>query len=530
MNVLCKCCSAEVYTIDELLENAYNTIDTSEFAQKLLNFLNVSKNEITISQNRSRKESDIENFTNLYDVIKVGDLEALLGLYFNESLTKIEGIFIKTNLFSSHPYKTFTQESAAEYLDGLLRIIDEKIEFDKYFLVLPNKNFEDDITISLHDKNRFNLDFNHMYITLKNPNFIRIMFLDNIDEDFYFESESCKSKYLYQDIIEMYPDFGMADFWVDGSSDDISVFEEFIPEDDHLVADVEDWVGDFNSNVPYSDELYENFDFDWDEFNIRGRKIYEELQFRVKDKFIVTYWKSFQEIENRRAKLNFEKKYTTPSGNDFFEDFLEKLEDIGISDEEILKFRKAHEMKNNRKIYLFSYGSMKKGFRNHYRLENDNFIGEAITVKKYNMYPAESFNYPYGIEGENKWQLHGELYELNSCNIKEIDIFEGTPDYYYRKEIEVVCNNKTYTTFIYFRTSDNPTGMDKDISLWKWTKEFEFVGVKNEEFLEALRVALLSKIDDLSVMSTLKERSEERRKTLTIQRLDLHTTFKPEDR
>ncbi|MFA6192983.1 MAG: gamma-glutamylcyclotransferase family protein [Sulfurimonas sp.] len=152
----------------------------------------------------------------------------------------------------------------------------------------------------------------------------------------------------------------------------------------------------------------------------------------------------------------------------------------------------------NTKVYLFAYGSMKQGFKNHYRLENDNLIGEAVTLQKYNMYPAESFNYPYGIEGESKWQLHGELYELNTSDIEDIDIFEGTPDYYYRKEIEVICENKIYATFIYFRTSANPTGMDRDISLYKWSKEFEFVGQKNEEFLEALRVALIKKMDDLS--------------------------------
>lgn len=294
----------ETYTIDELMDNAYNTIDKSEFAQKLLNFLNISKYELTLSQNRSRKRSDESNSTSFYDVIKVCNMQALIGLYFNESLTKIEGIFIENNIFSSHPYKIFTQESATEYLDGLLQTIDDKIESNKYLLVLPNKNFEDDITISLHDKNRFNRDFNHMRITLKNYSFIRIMFLDNIDKDFYLHSKTCKSKYLYQEIVEMYPDFGMADFWVGGSSDDISIFEEFIPQNDRLVNEVEEWVSDFNSNAPYSSGLYENFDFNWNKFNIQGRKIHKELQLRVKDKFIVPYWKSYEEDINRRAKLN----------------------------------------------------------------------------------------------------------------------------------------------------------------------------------------------------------------------------------
>ncbi|MFA6192982.1 MAG: hypothetical protein WC665_11615 [Sulfurimonas sp.] len=296
-----------IFTIDELLDNAYNTIDKSEFAQKLLNFLNISKYEITISQNRSRKyNEDNENSIDFYDVIRVGSLQALISLYFNEDLTKIEALVIKQNLFSSHLFKVFTQESASEYLDGLLRTVDDSIEFNKYFSVFSKKDYEDDITIKLFDKNRFHLDFNHMSITIKNYSFIRIMFLDNIDKYFYLHSKTCKSKYLYQDIVEMYPDFGMGDFWVGGTSDDISIFKEFIPQDDHLVNEVEDWVSDFNSNAPYPPDIYENFDFDWDEFDLQGRKIHEELQLRVKNKFIVPYWKSFEEGVNRFAKLKKE--------------------------------------------------------------------------------------------------------------------------------------------------------------------------------------------------------------------------------
>ena len=151
-------------------------------------------------------------------------------------------------------------------------------------------------------------------------------------------------------------------------------------------------------------------------------------------------------------------------------------------------------------IYLFAYGSMRKDFRNHFRLEDDKFIGKAKTKNRYNMYPADSFNYPYGVETEHKWQLQGELFELTSTNIEEIDVFEGSPNYYYRKEIEVICNDKVYSCFIYFRTNSNPTGMDTEISLDEWTKEFEFVGKKNDEFLEALRVALNQKIEKLEKM------------------------------
>ena len=90
--------------------------------------------------------------------------------------------------------------------------------------------------------------------------------------------------------------------------------------------------------------------------------------------------------------------------------------------------------------YLFVYGSMKKNFRNNNRLKNERFIGQAVTRLKYIMFPAPSYNYPYAIENEQKYQLKGELYELTTPNIINIiDDFEGAPHYYYRKQTEVCC-------------------------------------------------------------------------------------------
>ena len=143
-----------------------------------------------------------------------------------------------------------------------------------------------------------------------------------------------------------------------------------------------------------------------------------------------------------------------------------------------------------KKKYLFSYGSMKKGFRYHDRLRLDKLIGSAITKDKYLMHPAESFNYPYLLEDIKEWQIHGELYELTKSNIKDIDTFEGSPHYYYRKEVEIIYKNKVYDSFIYFRTAANSTGMDIDIKLNNWSKEFEQVGFKSDAYLEALRIAL----------------------------------------
>ena len=146
------------------------------------------------------------------------------------------------------------------------------------------------------------------------------------------------------------------------------------------------------------------------------------------------------------------------------------------------------------KTYLFAYGSMKKEFQNHYRLIDEKLIGKAITKQKYNMYPAPSYNYPYGVENEPNHQLKGELYELTTPDIiKVIDDFEGAPYYYYRKLIEVIQNNQTYEVFIYFKSDTNPNNMEDDLPINEWTKEFEKAGKKLSEFMEQLRVAIQSR-------------------------------------
>jgi len=128
---------------------------------------------------------------------------------------------------------------------------------------------------------------------------------------------------------------------------------------------------------------------------------------------------------------------------------------------------------------LFVYGSMKKDFRNHYRLHDSVYIGRALTKNNYNIHPAKNFLFPYAVEYENRWQLEGELYKLTSADIEKIDVIEGTPNYYYRKNIDVIYDEKVYQAFIYFKSSSNENCMNSQISLFNWSQKLEIMGIKN---------------------------------------------------
>ncbi|OHD96736.1 MAG: hypothetical protein A3E21_09505 [Sulfurimonas sp. RIFCSPHIGHO2_12_FULL_36_9] len=60
---------------------------------------------------------------------------------------------------------------------------------------------------------------------------------------------------------------------------------------------------------------------------------------------IMIFGKKARKVFKRIKRNALIKKYSTTLSDEFFEDYLMKLEDIGICDKEILKFRKVREMK-----------------------------------------------------------------------------------------------------------------------------------------------------------------------------------------
>ena len=79
-----------------------------------------------------------------------------------------------------------------------------------------------------------------------------------------------------------------------------------------------------------------------------------------------------------------------------------------------------------------------------------------------------------------------------SEDIEKIDICEGTPNYYYRKNIGVIYNENIYQAFIYFRSSSNKNCMDSKTSLSFWSKESEAIGKENYKISSLSRRRILN--------------------------------------
>ncbi len=110
---------------------------------------------------------------------------------------------------------------------------------------------------------------------------------------------------------------------------------------------------------------------------------------------------------------------------------------------------------------VFVYGTLKRGFSNHYYLADAKFIGNATTKEKYAMY--EDFGIPFVYKDEKVSHIKGEVYEVDDATLSAIDHLEGHPEVYKRELVKVILENgEEIDAWIYFypekRGKLNPSG------------------------------------------------------------------------
>jgi gamma-glutamylcyclotransferase (GGCT)/AIG2-like uncharacterized protein YtfP len=132
------------------------------------------------------------------------------------------------------------------------------------------------------------------------------------------------------------------------------------------------------------------------------------------------------------------------------------------------------------RIYLFVYGTLKLGYKNHDRFykysSNIDVISTSVkTEKKYIMYPNETKLFPYVEEKNdiNSSHIYGHLYKIDRSFLDILDMFEGVPKHYLRKEITVVDEKGKYKAYIYFKSTTNKDITNKDEIIDCWTKELD---------------------------------------------------------
>jgi len=134
---------------------------------------------------------------------------------------------------------------------------------------------------------------------------------------------------------------------------------------------------------------------------------------------------------------------------------------------------------------LFVYGSLKKGFDNHNLLSKyAKRLGKAHTVKKFAMFEDSFGNYPYLVDAPFA-KIKGELYQITRAELmKIIDEFEGVPDYYVRKKIEVKSHHGVKRAFVYLKP-DRALPTDQH-PIKEWTNNTNYKLNKLHSTLDAM--------------------------------------------
>jgi gamma-glutamylcyclotransferase (GGCT)/AIG2-like uncharacterized protein YtfP len=107
------------------------------------------------------------------------------------------------------------------------------------------------------------------------------------------------------------------------------------------------------------------------------------------------------------------------------------------------------------KNYVFVYGTLKQGFRNHHLLEHCVLVGKGRTKNKYALYVD---GIPYVTNKESVSNIQGEVYLVDEDTLTTLDQLERHPEWYHREKIDSVIepDGKILSAWIYF--NDNPIG------------------------------------------------------------------------
>jgi len=100
------------------------------------------------------------------------------------------------------------------------------------------------------------------------------------------------------------------------------------------------------------------------------------------------------------------------------------------------------------------------------------------------MYEDSFGNYPYIVD-EPYSKIKGELYQIMRADLmQKLDEFEGVPDYYERKKIEVKSHHGVKRAFVYIRKGVEVS--DKQKPLKEWVNNIDYKVEKLYSALDAM--------------------------------------------
>jgi gamma-glutamylcyclotransferase (GGCT)/AIG2-like uncharacterized protein YtfP len=98
-------------------------------------------------------------------------------------------------------------------------------------------------------------------------------------------------------------------------------------------------------------------------------------------------------------------------------------------------------------MYLFAYGSLKRGQALHHLLANACFIGAMRTAPRYRLYRCE--DYPAMVEDASGLSIEGELFDVDSTTLATLDVVEDVPHTYTRQLVDLIDRSVVAEGYLY---------------------------------------------------------------------------------
>lgn len=114
-------------------------------------------------------------------------------------------------------------------------------------------------------------------------------------------------------------------------------------------------------------------------------------------------------------------------------------------------------------MLVFVYGTLKRGYGNHYRMNEakGTFVGES-KVKGFGCLNTPW--YPYAVKSPER-EIVGEVFDVPDNNIFILDRLEGYPNHYNRVQTQTDCG----VAWIYY----NETVDKYNVNNYGWTEEWK---------------------------------------------------------
>ena len=102
---------------------------------------------------------------------------------------------------------------------------------------------------------------------------------------------------------------------------------------------------------------------------------------------------------------------------------------------------------------LFVYGTLKRGCSRAACLEEQTFVGDAVTVPGYRLY--DNGSYPAMTLSQCSSVVTGELWEVDASCLAELDKIEGVPTLYQRTVVKLSSHpGESVQTYLYCQSLD----------------------------------------------------------------------------